>query len=88
MRCKALFLDRDGVINHNHGYVYKQEDFVFVDGIFKLMSCACRLKYKIIIITNQAGIGRGYYTPEQFGDLTAWMCDRFSVAGSDRKSVV
>lgn len=78
----AVFLDRDGVINHNHGYVHKREDFDFIDGIFDLVRHACMQSYKIIVITNQAGIARGYYTEAQFHQLTYWMCQQFSQAGA------
>ena len=56
----ALFLDRDGVINVDHGYVHKPEAVTFVDGIFELVSVAKRLGYLVVVVTNQAGIGRGY----------------------------
>ncbi len=79
---RCLFLDRDGVINKNHGYVHKCETFDFVDGIFDLARYAISQKYIIVIVTNQAGIGRGYYTEEQFHQLTDWMCKQFSVAGA------
>ena len=82
MHSPAIFLDRDGVINRNYRYVYKQENFDFIEGIFDIALHAHKLKYKLIVITNQAGIGRGYYTEEQFHNLTAWMCDQFSAAGS------
>lgn len=78
----ALFLDRDGVINHNHGYVHKRENFDFIDGIFDLVRYAYHLHYKIVVITNQAGIARGYYTEEQFHQLTDWMCQQFLSAGA------
>lgn len=74
---KALFLDRDGVINVDHGYVHQPADFEFVDGIFDLTGAAQRLGYKIVVVTNQAGIGRGYYSEQQFLDLTQWMCAEF-----------
>ena len=58
---KALFLDRDGIINVDHGYVHKIEDFEFIDGIFELCRLASIKGYQIFVITNQAGIARGYY---------------------------
>ena len=74
---RALFLDRDGVINVNHGYVHLVDDFDFIDGIFDLVRAARSLGFRIVIITNQAGIGRGYYSQDQFHQLTAWMCAQF-----------
>ena len=79
---KALFLDRDGVINIDYGYVHKSKDFVFIDGIFDLVKRANRLEYLVIIITNQAGIGRGYYSLSDFEVLCAWMMDRFKEKGA------
>lgn len=74
---KAAFLDRDGVINLETGYVHRQEDFVFLPGVFE----ACRLlnqkTYVIVIITNQAGIARGYYGEQDFQNLTKWMLAQF-----------
>ena len=77
----ALFLDRDGVINIDHAYVCKPENFEFVDGIFELCQTAKRLGYLIFVITNQAGIGRGYYTEQDFLKLTEWMCVVFEAQG-------
>ena len=71
---RALFLDRDGVINVDHGYVCTREQFDFVDGIFDLCRRAADLGYLIVVVTNQAGIGRGYYTEQQFLELMGWMC--------------
>ena len=73
----ALFLDRDGVINIDHAYVCKPENFEFIDGIFDLCRKAKELGYLIFVITNQAGIGRGYYSEQDFLNLTDWMMGEF-----------
>ena len=78
---KVLFLDRDGVINVDHGYVYRQEDFEFVPGIFDLCRTAQRKGYEIIIVTNQSGIARAYYKPEDFKRLMRWVRGRFFAEG-------
>lgn len=78
MNRKALFLDRDGVINVDSGYVHKIEDFQFLDGIFDICRLACAKGYIIVVITNQAGIGRGYYNVSDFNTLTKWMCKKFA----------
>ncbi len=82
MSCPAVFLDRDGVININHGYVYKLENFDFIEGIFDVAQHAHELGYKLVVITNQAGIGRGYYSEADFHLLTQWMCQQFAQAGA------
>jgi|BioPla2DNA2_1021312.scaffolds.fasta_scaffold04995_4 D-glycero-D-manno-heptose 1,7-bisphosphate phosphatase len=78
---KALFLDRDGVINIDHGHVYKIEEFAFIEGIFELTKRYQNLGYKIIIITNQAGIAKGYYQREDFLTLMDWMINEFTQKG-------
>lgn len=78
----ALFLDRDGVINIDHGHVHTVQNFHFIDGIFDLARLAHQYGYKILVITNQSGIARGLYTEKQFNELTEWMCDQFSVRGA------
>ena len=70
---KAIFLDRDGVINLDKAYVSKIEDFEFCEGVFEALTHFQNLGYLVIIVTNQSGIGRGYYTEEDFQKLTAWM---------------
>ena len=75
---RALFLDRDGVVNIDHGYVHRVEDFHFHPGIFQLCRAAQTLEYRIVVVTNQAGIGRGYYTESAFVALTRWMVGRFA----------
>lgn len=78
MKRPALFLDRDGVINEDLRYVHKIEDFHFVEGIFGLCRRAMSAGMPIIIVTNQAGIGRGYYSEEQFHSLSEWMIAYFA----------
>jgi D-glycero-D-manno-heptose 1,7-bisphosphate phosphatase len=77
-RQKALFLDRDGVINIDRGYVHRPEDFEFREGIFELCRAAQRLDYLLLVVTNQAGIARGYYTEAEFLELTEWMAGKFA----------
>jgi len=75
---KALFLDRDGIINEDGSYLYRPEDFRFMDGIFELCRAAQEKGYLLIVTTNQSGIARGYYTEEDFLKLTDWMCREFA----------
>ncbi len=78
---KALFLDRDGVINVEKNYVWRTEDFEFIPGIFELCALAQKRGFKLIVITNQAGIARGYYTETDFRHLTDWMLAAFRERG-------
>lgn len=73
MQKKAVFLDRDGVINEDFGYVFEKEKFVFKDGVFKALKFFQDNKYLLFIITNQSGINRGFYTKEQFFKLDNYM---------------
>lgn len=84
---RALFLDRDGVINIDHGYVHHTENFEFIDGIFEVARAALFRGYKVIVVTNQAGIARGYYSEQQFHQLTEWMCKQFSNEGATIEKV-
>lgn len=79
---RALFLDRDGVINVDHGYVHRIDHFEFVDGIFDLCRAAVAQGWRPVVVTNQAGIGRGYYDEAQFQALTRWMRERFEAEGA------
>ena len=81
MADRALFLDRDGVINVDHGYVYQQESFEFIPEIFELCKKAQAAGYRIFVITNQAGIARGYYSVDDFNELTFWMVEEFQQRG-------
>ncbi len=84
---KVVFLDRDGVINIEKNYLYKIEDFEFIDGVFEALAYLQNLGYKLIIITNQSGIGRGYYTFEQYNKLTNWMIEQFNLNNIEISSV-
>jgi len=77
MHNKALFLDRDGVINIDYDHIFRIKDFHFIEGIFDIAHYAQYNGYLLIVITNQAGIGRGLYTIEDFNILSDWMCEQF-----------
>jgi D-glycero-D-manno-heptose 1,7-bisphosphate phosphatase len=78
---KALFLDRDGVINVDKGHVYRREQFEFLPGIFDLCRRYINAGYLLLIITNQAGIAKGIYTEQDYKDLTEWMIRQFKEKG-------
>lgn len=61
MQIKAVFLDRDGTINVEKGYLYKKEDFDFIEGTQEAIKLLNDNGYKVIVITNQSGIARGFY---------------------------
>ncbi|MCE2570796.1 D-glycero-beta-D-manno-heptose 1,7-bisphosphate 7-phosphatase [Motilimonas eburnea] len=69
----AVFIDRDGVLNVDHGYVYEVDDFEFIDGAIEACQEIKQKGYLLILVTNQSGIGRGYYTEDEFHNLTEWM---------------
>ncbi|QKF59837.1 D-glycero-beta-D-manno-heptose 1,7-bisphosphate 7-phosphatase [Aliarcobacter lanthieri] len=81
MQKKIVYLDRDGVINKDFGYVYEISKFEFCDGVFEACNHFINLGYEIIIITNQSGIGRDYYTKNDFLNLTEYMKDEFKKHG-------
>lgn len=78
---KALFIDRDGVINVDKNHVFMKEDFEFQEGIFDLCIKYIKEGYLIIVITNQAGIAKGLYTEDDFDRLTLWMTGQFFERG-------
>jgi D-glycero-D-manno-heptose 1,7-bisphosphate phosphatase len=78
---KALFLDRDGIINVERDYVHKPDDFTFSAGIFDLCRAAHQAGFLLVVITNQAGIARGLYTEEDFAAITQWMIGKFADEG-------
>lgn len=74
----ALFLDRDGVINHELGFLSRPDQVVWVDGIFDLCAAASAAGYKLVVVTNQSGIARGLYSEADFQSLMAWMRTEFA----------
>jgi D-glycero-D-manno-heptose 1,7-bisphosphate phosphatase len=77
----AIFLDRDGVINKDLGYVYKKKDFIWRKHIFKFIKKYNDKEYYVFIVTNQSGIGRGYYTEKDLYKLHSWMLKKFRTKG-------
>lgn len=89
MTTKALFLDRDGTINVEKHYLWKVEDFEFREGIFQLADEYYSAGYLIFVITNQAGVARGYYTEKDLEVLHRWMTEQFRKRGfTSRKSAI
>ena len=81
MTIKTIFLDRDGVINKEIGYLSKIADFKFIKGIFDACIYFQNLNYKIIIISNQSGIARGYFNENDYLKVTEWMLGQFNNNG-------
>jgi D-glycero-D-manno-heptose 1,7-bisphosphate phosphatase len=69
----AVFLDRDGVINQDTGYVASVDDFHFIDGAIEALQLLKKKGYCLVVVTNQSGIARGLFTEKQFMHLTEWM---------------
>ena len=81
MKQKAIFLDRDGTINVEKDYLYKIEDFEFLPGVIEGLQLLQDAGYLLIIITNQSGIARGYYTEEDYHTLNNWMVGELKSKG-------
>jgi len=77
MTIKTIFLDRDGVINQDTGYLHTIEECNFINGVFEACQYFDSLGYKIIIVTNQSGISRGYFSEIDFQIFTNWMINQF-----------
>ncbi|MEX5382071.1 D-glycero-beta-D-manno-heptose 1,7-bisphosphate 7-phosphatase [Cronobacter muytjensii] len=69
----AIFLDRDGTINIDHGYVFEIDRFDFIDGVIEAMRELKEMGFALVLVTNQSGIARGKFTEAQFEQLTEWM---------------
>lgn len=80
---RAVFLDRDGVINKDHGYVHQVDDFEYIEGVFDACAELQKAGYKLVVVTNQSGIARGMYSEDDFASLTEWMDWNFADKGVD-----
>ncbi len=69
----AIFLDRDGTMNVDHGYVHESDNFQFIDGVIDAMRELKKMGYALVMVTNQSGIARGIFTEDAFTHLTEWM---------------
>ncbi len=87
MRNRALFLDRDGVVNEEVGYLHRADEVRFVNGIFSLCRTAAGLGYRLIVVTNQAGIARGYYSEADFEMLMEFMRGELRAEGIELDAV-
>ncbi|MEZ8144039.1 D-glycero-beta-D-manno-heptose-1,7-bisphosphate 7-phosphatase [Enterovibrio norvegicus FF-33] len=77
----AVFIDRDGVINVDHGYISKVDDFEYIEGVFDACRVFKEMGYLLVLVTNQSGIARGYYSEDDFISLTEWMDWNFEDQG-------
>lgn len=80
---KALFLDRDGVVNYDYGHVYKVDEFTFILKIIDVIRYFKNIGFKIIIVTNQAGIAKGIYSKADFLSLNDWMLEELKKNGAE-----
>lgn len=78
---KAVFLDRDGTINFDRGYVHKIKDFEYMPGAIEGIRLFQEAGYLIIIITNQSGIARGIFEEKDYKELTRWMLHDLNTKG-------
>lgn len=84
---RAAFLDRDGVVNLDHGYVVRREKFSFVPGMLDGARRLHQLGFALVVVTNQSGIGRGFYSVAEFERLTEWMKSEFTAANAPLSGV-
>ena len=78
---RAAFIDRDGVLNVEHGFVHRIEDFVLVPGALQALQALQRAGYRRVVVTNQSGIARGFYTEADFAQLMNGVRDRLRAEG-------
>jgi D-glycero-D-manno-heptose 1,7-bisphosphate phosphatase len=85
---RAVFLDRDGVINVDHGYTHRVEDFRFVPGSAQAMKLLRDNGWRLVVVTNQSGIARGLFTSEDYERFTAHLCNELCAVGVQLDAVL
>lgn len=78
----ALFLDRDGVLNEDRGYVHRWEDFRWIDGAREAVAAFNARDWWVFVVTNQSGVGRGYYAEDDVHALHARMIEDLAAMGA------
>ena len=78
----AAFLDRDGVINADTGYVHSWQDFQILPGVEDALARLSGAGYQLVIVTNQSGIGRGLYSEAAYFELTQRMTEHLRMSGA------
>ncbi len=81
LRRRALFLDRDGVLNRDHGYVGSCDRFEWIDGALDAIRHATETGWHVFVVTNQSGVARGLYAEDAVRDLLNWIADEARRAG-------
>jgi len=90
---KVIFIDRDGVINRDpggwtpHSYVTRWEDFHFLSGSVEALKKLNAAGYKVVVISNQAGVGRGLYTKKKLDEISAKMSGEIEISGARLKKI-
>ena len=78
---KCVFLDRDGVINYDYGYVYKKKDFKWKKNVIPAIRLLNKNGYLVIVVSNQSGVGRGFYSVDDVSKLHIWINKQLSLKG-------
>lgn len=80
-RKAAIFLDRDGTINVDYGYVYQKDKLQFIDGVVEGLQILQKAGYLLIIVTNQSGIARGYFTEDELKEFHDFLLSQLEKKG-------
>lgn len=80
--CPAVFLDRDGVLNHDIGYAYRPDQIIWLDGVVEALRHLNNAGYLVFVVTNQSGVARGFYTEAAVQHLHDWMQGQLRQAGA------